>query len=118
MTLCPCCGGFAARMKPIAIGPFLFDPQGDLLFDGRGIGLTTAEHRIVGALMAAAPAIIDHRALLDHADSTARPKIIDVRVCHIRRKLRQAGAPFSLLTVRGRGFRWDTSCEEVLRHAA
>ncbi|MEO0345559.1 MAG: response regulator transcription factor [Pseudomonadota bacterium] len=74
------------------------------------LDLTPAELRILAYLLQNPGRVITRAALLDSCfpDSDALERTIDSHVSHIRRKLRQAGAPNNVIgVVRGVGFRLE-----------
>lgn len=74
-------------------------------------GLTASEARIVAAIVAArgrtATRAALHAALYSDSVEAPEPKIIDVYICKIRRKIGQL--PFRIVTVWGEGFRLEVA---------
>lgn len=71
------------------------------------LGLTRSESRLFSALVP--NAIVSKEHLLnalyfDRPGDEPDAKIIDVLVCKIRKKLEEAGSPYSIKTIWGRGF--------------
>lgn len=78
---------------------------------GRPINLTTAEFHIVELLMRRFPAVVDRKAIAEHAwrDETdpLGSNVIDVKMSRLRAKLVNSGV--RIVTVRGAGFRLEES---------
>jgi len=76
---------------------------------GRPISLTQTEFRILELLMRRSPAVVDRKAIAEHAwaDETEPlgSNAIDVQMSRLRAKLPSAG--FNIVTVRGAGYRLD-----------
>jgi two-component system copper resistance phosphate regulon response regulator CusR len=74
---------------------------------GRDLGLTGTEYRILELLLRRAPAIVDRKAIAEHAwqDETEPlgSNAIDVQLSRLRSKLLNAG--IRIVTVRGAGYR-------------
>jgi DNA-binding response OmpR family regulator len=81
----------------------------DVRLAGRPLRLTSTEYRILELLMRRAPAVVDRKAIAEHAwaDETdpLGSNAIDVQLSRLRAKL--AGAGVRILTVRGAGFRLE-----------
>jgi two-component system response regulator TctD len=79
--------------------------------DGRELGFTSTEYRILELLMRRSPAVVDRKAIAEHgwADETEPlgSNAIDVQLSRIRAKLPNAG--IRIVTVRGAGYRLDDS---------
>ena len=79
--------------------------------DGREIALTTTEFRILELLLRRAPAVVDRKAIAEHAwaDETdpLGSNAIDVQLSRLRAKL--PGAGIRIVTVRGAGYRLEES---------
>jgi DNA-binding response OmpR family regulator len=77
--------------------------------DGREAGLTVTEYRILEVLMRRSPAVVDRKAIAEHAwaDETdpLGSNAIDVQLSRLRAKLPDAGV--RIVTVRGRGYRLE-----------
>jgi DNA-binding response OmpR family regulator len=77
--------------------------------DERVLALTTTEYRILELLMRRSPAVVDRKAIAEHAwaDETAPlgSNAIDVQMSRLRAKLPTAGV--RVATVRGAGYRLD-----------
>jgi two-component system response regulator TctD len=75
--------------------------------EGRELSLTRTEFRILELLMRRAPAVVDRKAIAEHAwaDETEPlgSNAIDVQLSRIRAKLPSAG--IRIVTVRGAGYR-------------
>jgi two-component system OmpR family response regulator len=78
-------------------------------FDERPIPLTQTEFRILELLMRRSPAVIDRKAIAEHAwaDETEPlgSNAIDVQMSRLRAKLPSAG--IRIVTVRGAGYRLE-----------
>lgn len=75
---------------------------------GRPVELTRREHAIVKALARRRGATVPRRALLAEAlaiDFDPGTNVLDVHISHIRKKLRAARAGFMIQSVRGVGYR-------------
>ena len=77
--------------------------------DSRELGLTQTEFRILELLMRRSPAVVDRKAIAEHAwaDETEPlgSNAIDVQLSRIRAKLPNAG--IRIVTVRGAGYRLE-----------
>jgi two-component system copper resistance phosphate regulon response regulator CusR len=77
--------------------------------DGRDLALTQTEFRILELLMRRSPAVVDRKAIAEHAwaDETEPlgSNAIDVQMSRLRAKLASAG--IRIVTVRGAGYRLD-----------
>ncbi len=77
--------------------------------NGRPLNLTTAEFHIVELLMRRFPAVVDRKAIAEHAwrDETGPlgSNVIDVKMSRLRAKLVNSGV--RIVTVRGAGFRLE-----------
>lgn len=74
-------------------------------------GLTPSEERVVALLVKRAGQALSRDVLLtaltwDKAGDAPCEKTIDVLVCRIRRKLREAAVPGEIRAVYGLGYRW------------
>jgi len=78
---------------------------------GQPVNLTSTEYRILELLMRRAPAVVDRKAIAEHAwaDETdpLGSNAIDVQLSRLRAKLRDAGV--QIVTVRGAGYRLERS---------
>jgi DNA-binding response OmpR family regulator len=107
----------ALQRRPRAVdGPIL--QRGQLAFDpvrrvvtvaGRELGLTATEYLILELLLRRSPAVVDRKAIAEHAwaDEThpLGSNAIDVQVSRLRAKLPSAGV--RIVTVRGAGYRLE-----------
>jgi DNA-binding response OmpR family regulator len=79
--------------------------------DDRAISLTNTEYLILELLMRRSPAVVDRKAIAEHAwaDETdpLGSNAIDVQMSRLRAKLPSAG--ISIVTVRGAGYRLEES---------
>ena len=77
--------------------------------DGRPLNLTATEYRILELLMRRSPAVVDRKAIAEHAwaDETdpLGSNAIDVQLSRLRAKLPDAG--IRIVTVRGAGYRLE-----------
>ncbi|MGF3028103.1 winged helix-turn-helix domain-containing protein [Methylobacterium aquaticum] len=84
-------------------------------------GLTPKEARLIGALVRARGNVMSVPRLmvvLYGLEPDVEPKIVDVFVCKIRRKFRDAGIGVTVRTVRGEGYRIDLPDADRLRRLA
>ena len=96
-------------------GRLALDPVRQLVTVGepggavRSVGLTLTEYRILELLVRRAPAVVDRKAIAEHAwaDETdpLGSNAIDVQLSRLRAKLPDAGV--RIVTVRGRGYRLE-----------
>jgi DNA-binding response OmpR family regulator len=91
-------------------GRLVLDPVTRVVtVDGRELGLTSTEYRILELLMRRSPAVVDRKAIAEHgwADETdpLGSNAIDVQLSRIRAKLPNAG--IRIVTVRGAGYRLE-----------
>lgn len=94
--------------KSITIGPLSLDLESRRAFvNGRDVRLTAKEYSCLELLASRQGMTITKEMFLQHLYSgrdEPEMKIIDVFVCKVRRKLRQAGADNLIETVWGRGY--------------
>jgi two-component system copper resistance phosphate regulon response regulator CusR len=85
--------------------------------NGRPLNLTTAEFHIVELLMRRFPAVVDRKAIAEHAWSDETDplgsNVIDVKMSRLRAKLVNSGV--RIVTVRGAGFRLEESASRSSR---
>jgi DNA-binding response OmpR family regulator len=107
----------ALQRRPRAVdGPVI--ARGDLALDpvrrevtaaGRPVALTPTEYGILELLLRRSPAVVDRRAIAEHAwDDETDPlgsNAIDVQLSRLRSKL--VGARVRIVTVRGTGYRLE-----------
>jgi DNA-binding response OmpR family regulator len=91
-------------------GRLALDPVRRLVVvDGRAVGLTATEYLILELLVRRTPAVVDRKAIAEHAwaDETdpLGSNAIDVQMSRLRAKLPSAG--FRIVTVRGAGYRLE-----------
>jgi DNA-binding response OmpR family regulator len=91
-------------------GALSLDPaRRQVMLNGRVLNLTVAEFHIVELLMRRYPAVVDRKAIAEHAwrDETEPlgSNVIDVKMSRLRAKLVNAGV--RIVTVRGSGFRLE-----------
>jgi two-component system response regulator TctD len=94
----------------IARGRLGLDPvTRQVTVDGRPLALTQTEFRILELLMRRSPAVVDRKAIAEHAwaDETEPlgSNAIDVQMSRLRAKLPSAG--IRIVTVRGAGYRLE-----------
>ena len=93
-------------------GGLSLDPaRRHVTLNGRLLNVTTAEFHILELLMRRFPAVVERKAIAEHAwrDETERlgSNVIDVKMSRLRAKLVNAGV--RIVTVRGSGFRLEDS---------
>jgi DNA-binding response OmpR family regulator len=115
-------GELLARVRALQRRPRGVDSpvitRGDLALDplrrvvtvgGRELGLTVTEYRILELLVRRSPAVVDRKAIAEHAwDDETDPlgsNAIDVQLSRLRAKLPNAGV--RIVTVRGAGYRLE-----------
>ncbi|HEV3098012.1 MAG TPA: winged helix-turn-helix domain-containing protein, partial [Candidatus Dormibacteraeota bacterium] len=91
-------------------GGVLLDPaRRHVTLNGRLLNVTTAEFHILELLMRRFPAVVERKAIAEHAwrDETEPlgSNVIDVKMSRLRAKLVNAGV--RIVTVRGSGFRLE-----------
>jgi DNA-binding response OmpR family regulator len=91
-------------------GRLRLDPRThEVTVDGRTVNLTNTEYLILELLMRRSPAVVDRKAIAEHAwaDETdpLGSNAIDVQMSRLRGKLPTAG--IRIVTVRGAGYRVD-----------
>jgi DNA-binding response OmpR family regulator len=94
----------------IARGRLSLDPiRREVTVDDRPLGLTPTEYQILELLLRRSPAVVDRKAIAEHAwqDETdpLGSNAIDVQLSRLRAKL--PGAGIRIVTVRGSGYRLD-----------
>jgi two-component system copper resistance phosphate regulon response regulator CusR len=92
----------------LSAGRLTLDPVARVVaVDGRTLGLTSTEYRILELLMRRSPAVVARKAIAEHAwaDETdpLGSNAIDVQMSRLRGKLTDAGV--RIVTVRGAGYR-------------
>jgi len=93
-------------------GRIALDPlRREVTFDGRELRLTATEYLILELLMRRSPAVVDRKAIAEHAwaDETdpLGSNAIDVQMSRLRAKLPDAGV--RIITVRGSGYRLEAA---------
>lgn len=114
-----------ARPTVLRAGPLLVDGlELRATVEGRDVGLTLAELRLLEALLRVAGGVLTRRRLLEASgsESGANERTVDVHIANIRRKLTPFGLDGIVQTVRGVGYRltWQafpTSSHGELGHA-
>jgi DNA-binding response OmpR family regulator len=94
----------------LAYGKLRLDPRTlDVTADGRRVNLTHTEYLILELLMRRSPAVVDRKAIAEHAWSDETDPLgsnaIDVQMSRLRAKLPTAG--IRIVTVRGAGYRLE-----------
>ena len=94
----------------IARGDLSLDPvRREVAVAGRPVALTATEYHILELLMRRSPAVVDRKAIAEHAwDDETDPlgsNAIDVQMSRLRAKL--PGAGVRIVTVRGAGYRLE-----------
>ena len=94
----------------IARGDLALDPvRREVYVAGRPVALTATEYAILELLMRRSPAVVDRKAIAEHAwhDETdpLGSNAIDVQLSRLRAKLPAAGV--RIVTVRGAGYRLE-----------
>ncbi len=94
----------------LARGRLSLDPVRQVVTaDGHEANLTVTEYRILEVLMRRSPAVVDRKAIAEHAwaDETdpLGSNAIDVQLSRLRAKLPDSGV--RIVTVRGRGYRLE-----------
>jgi two-component system copper resistance phosphate regulon response regulator CusR len=92
-------------------GRLALDPVPQVVtVDGRTVALTVTEYRILEVLLRRAPAVVDRKAIAEHAwaDETdpLGSNAIDVQLSRLRAKLPSSGV--RIVTVRGAGYRFNS----------
>jgi DNA-binding response OmpR family regulator len=96
----------------LRVGRLTLDPVAHMVeVGGRELALTSTEYRILEVLMRRASAVVDRKAIAEHAwaDETEPlgSNAIDVQMSRLRGKL--AGAGVRIVTVRGAGYRLEAA---------
>ena len=96
----------------IARGALALDPlRHEVLVRGEPLSLTATEYSILELLMRRSPAVVDRKAIAEHAwrDETQPlgSNAIDVQLSRLRAKLPNAGV--RIVTVRGAGYRLEAA---------
>ncbi len=94
----------------IVRGALTLDPlRREVTVHGRALGLTLAEFHILELLMRRFPAVVDRKAIAEHAwrDETEPlgSNVIDVKMSRLRAKL--VNSTVRIVTIRGAGFRLE-----------
>ncbi|TMJ19010.1 MAG: winged helix-turn-helix domain-containing protein [Alphaproteobacteria bacterium] len=106
LAFCPGCGCNLEAERPVLIGELAHDPRGFTRWRGSILSFTAAEHLVFGSLAQAGGAIVARAVLCERVGNETLGNVIEVFMTRIRRKLRDAGAPATIVqTVIGRGYR-------------
>lgn len=98
----------AAAAEVLRIGRLEVDrARVEARVDGHALPLTPTEYRLLAHLAATPGRAFERGELLEAAlpEGEAYDRAVDVHVANLRRKLRDAGAPEAIATVRGVGYR-------------
>ena len=111
MTCCPVCGSENVKADLVLFGERLMVVRGD-----RFVLLPDTQFEILALFVRAYPRMVSRQSLMNwlyqlRPDEEPEPKILDVYVCHLRRKLKPLGVGFE--TVWGRG--WVMTCDSEIR---
>lgn len=97
--------------KKMAFGSFVLDTDmGSLTENGNPISLNTQEYRLLEFLINNAGKVLDRNDILDVVwgyDNESTSRTIDVHIGKLRNKLGESEIPKHIITVRGRGYRFD-----------
>lgn len=90
----------------------------DLNSEGLALGLTPNRARMFDLLLARKDQVVSRAALLDvcMSDEDTDIKIVDVNICHIRKRLQ--GSRYEIETVWGRGYRLKPEAKRAHLKAA
>ena len=93
----------------VAARGLLVDPEYRYVeYDGEMLMLSEGEFQLLELLWLRRGSVVTKEMFLDHlygdGDGPTGTKIIEVRVCKIRRRLRDIGAPDPIETIWGRGY--------------
>jgi DNA-binding response OmpR family regulator len=96
----------------LRLGALAMDPVAHLVtVDGHDVALTSTEYRILEILLRRSPAVVDRKAIAEHAwaDETdpLGSNAIDVQMSRLRAKIPSAGV--RIVTVRGAGYRIEAA---------
>jgi DNA-binding response OmpR family regulator len=100
----------ATTAPVVTVGRLTLDPvKREIAAAGEPVALTATEFRILELLMRRSPAVVDRRAIAEHAwrDETdpLGSNAIDVQMSRLRAKLPDAGV--RIVTIRGAGYRLE-----------
>jgi DNA-binding winged helix-turn-helix (wHTH) protein len=109
-TMCGTCGSAPNRQSTIRTGDLVVDLEARVLsVHDKPVPLTRKEYCIFELFSLRQDTVLTRQMLLDHLYGRMdepNPKIIDVFVCHLRKKLAQAtGGKHYIETLWGRGYR-------------
>ncbi|MBB5986012.1 winged helix-turn-helix domain-containing protein [Sphingobium lignivorans] len=109
VACCPNCGFDITKDDLVERDGFKLHPREGLgSYLGRSIGLTGSELVLLHTI-GQAKRTISREALHNRvSDCETFPEIVGTFVCKIRSKLRTAGVPDPIETVRGKGYRWKS----------
>jgi two-component system copper resistance phosphate regulon response regulator CusR len=100
----------ATTAPVVTVGRLALDPvKREITAAGEPVALTATEYRILELLMRRSPAVVDRKAIAEHAwrDETdpLGSNAIDVQMSRLRAKLPDAGV--RIVTIRGAGYRLE-----------
>jgi DNA-binding response OmpR family regulator len=104
----------AVSAPVLTIGRLTLDPvRREAAIGGEPVSLTATEYRILEVLMRRSPAVVDRKAIAEHAwrDETdpLGSNAIDVQMSRLRAKIPDAGV--RIVTLRGSGYRMEPGSE-------
>lgn len=103
---CPSCGYNLKAEKPVSVGPMFYDPRGEVRFHGQRVKLTPSEHVVLGTLVSEVGRFISADVLMNRLGTEAEGNVVDVHLCHIRRKLRAIDPASDHIESQWRAWRW------------
>jgi DNA-binding response OmpR family regulator len=104
--ICPCCGYDFDQDEPIERGIFKMFPYGNPTVRGVSVKMTEQERALLWSVLKANGRVVSRDVIYSRLDLDVDPKIIDVVMCRVRRKLRVHGID-TIRTEWGRGYRWE-----------
>lgn len=105
--------GISTSTNPSVIdfGAFTFDrDRGELLSGEKAISLNGQEYRLLEYMLLHHSKIVSRDQLLDEVwgyDSETSSRTVDVHIAKIRQKLGESDQPKHILTIRGRGYKFN-----------
>lgn len=108
VPICPCCGYDLTPDTGATIGPFSYDPEQGVMYDGQRVRMRRQCHEVLGALMRTPDRVIRTEALRDRLGSPeSDSNIVTVIVSHARKAFHALGVALPVESVWGVGYRWD-----------
>jgi|SRR6478752_3671442 len=86
-----------------------------IVYDGHAVDTTPTEFRLLATLLARPGAAVRRHALVAAAwpnSEMVQDNTLDAYMVRLRRKLRDAGSPDTIATVRGVGYRWEPCADD------